>query len=162
MKHGTPTSEAIDSTNKQPYIVLFAAEEDDLNNQFFLVAEEDDLNNQFFLVAEEDDLNNQFFLVAEEDDLNNQFFLVAEEDDLNNQFFLVVEGEFILECGNPATAVFNLMAAHYVFNLDYDPKAKDALVFIQEKVLKVIETGKKPKSATVAAHTAGILRYYED
>ena len=97
---------------------------------------------------------------------NKQPYIVifaAEDDDLNNQFFIIVEGEFILECNNPVTAVFNLMAAHYVFNLDYDPKAKNALTFIQEKVLTLPETpSRKPKSPTAIAHTAGIIRYYED
>ena len=45
-----------------------------------------------------------------------------------------------MECKELPTALFLLVAAHYIFNLPYHPKVADALLFLQEYVMGEEET----------------------
>ena len=40
-----------------------------------------------------------------------------------------------MQARNMTNAVFLLLAVHYVFNIEYHPKVKDVLRFIQEQML---------------------------
>ena len=66
-----------------------------------------------------------------------------------------------MECANAVTSLFNLVASHYVFNLAYNPKAKDMLTFIQEKIL-CVESDSKSRGRKItplcSSHVSGIVR----
>ena len=82
-------------------------------------------------------------------------------DDENCQYFISLEGELILESQNLPSCVFNLLAAHYVFNLEYHPKSKDILIFIQEKILKLPSaTITIRKSPLTVSHISGLTKKY--
>lgn len=84
-----------------------------------------------------------------------------DDEECQDQLFIVVERELMLETSNIVSALFNLVAVHYVFNLDYNVKAKDLFRFLQEKVLTLKPTDTSKKSITISSHTAGITRYYQ-
>jgi len=46
-----------------------------------------------------------------------------------------------MESTNVATALFYLVASHYVFNLSYHDKIQEVLRFIQEKVMGINQEG---------------------
>ena len=64
---------------------------------------------------------------------NSQPQLVIIEGD-HDQYSVAVEQQHLLESRELPTAVFLLLATHYIFNLSYHPKAEDLLHFIQEKM----------------------------
>ena len=68
-----------------------------------------------------------------------------ESEDLatNGEYFISIEQKLVMESPNLTTALFNLVASHYVFNLSYQPKANDMLTFLQEKVMGIVSDGKK-------------------
>ena len=53
------------------------------------------------------------------------------------QCFIATEQKLILECGSVVNAIFNLVACHYVFNLEYCTKVKELQLFLQQKVLGI-------------------------
>ena len=56
-----------------------------------------------------------------------------------------------------ATAVFFLLAIHYIFNLSYHSKVADVLRFIQEKVAGIPSDDKvSTKSPVASSHINGI------
>ena len=71
----------------------------------------------------------------------------------------------MLECTDLATALFLLLASHYVFNLSYHTKTHEFLTFIQESVANIpsekSRKGKREKSPVSVAHVTGIKRVYE-
>ena len=72
-----------------------------------------------------------------------------EDEDVKGQYFVSIELQLMMEASNLVTAVFNLLASHYVLNLAYHPKVKDLLTFLQEKVLGVLSSGDGSKSKKV-------------
>ena len=62
--------------------------------------------------------------------------MVIEQDDYD-QYFLAIEQTPMLESRNVATALFLLLATHYVFNLSYHSKSADFLIFVQERIAKI-------------------------
>ena len=48
-----------------------------------------------------------------------------------------------MQSRNMTNAVFLLLAVHYVFNIEYHPKVKDVLCFIQEKMRVLKYTARK-------------------
>ena len=96
---------------------------------------------------------------------NSQPYMVIIEDqmdDENCQYFIALKGELILESQNLPSCVFNLLAAYYVFNLEYHPKSKDILTFIQEKILKLpsAATTTIRKSPLTVSHISGLTKKY--
>ena len=89
---------------------------------------------------------------------NPQPYIVKFEDQMDDdvvQYFIAVEGELILESKNLPSYIFNLIAAHYVFNLEYHLKSKDVLTFIQEKIVKLPSTANR-KSPLTVSHISGL------
>ncbi len=85
----------------------------------------------------------------------------AYDDRLAEQHFVCVEQDLMMETSTIMSAIFFCIAAHYIFNLSYHPKAGDVWVFIQEKVLGIpSKTGVKrhPSSMT---HFSGISRVFD-
>ena len=85
--------------------------------------------------------------------------LAAGEEEDNRQCFIAVEQQLTVEVTNIVGAIFYLLATHYVFNVQYHAKAKDLLLFLQGKVLKL--PCPLTKSATTTTHTTGIARYLD-
>lgn len=69
---------------------------------------------------------------------NNQPHIVRFVDgsgDIPPNHFIAIEQELLLECRSLDRALFLMVAAHFVFNMEYSPKVKDVLFYLQEKVL---------------------------
>ena len=73
---------------------------------------------------------------------------------------IAVEQSLILDCTEVSTALFLLLATHYVFNLSYQGKAEEFLMFIQEKVAK-IASDKHTKRKEICIHVTEINSIYE-
>ena len=54
-------------------------------------------------------------------------------------------------------AIFHLLCAHYIFNLQYHPKGRELLTFLQEKWC--ISPAPSTKEALLLSHISGISRY---
>ena len=85
---------------------------------------------------------------------NSQPQLVIIEGDYD-QYFVAVEQQLLLE---RPTAVFLLLATHYIFNLSYHPKAEDLLHFIQEKMAQISSATRKKVNHQ---YINGISRVYQ-
>lgn len=73
---------------------------------------------------------------------------------------IATEQTLMLDCTELATALFLLLASHYVFNLSYHSKADDFFTFIQENIVK-IPTDKELKKRPVGlTHMNGISSMY--
>ena len=61
------------------------------------------------------------------------------------------------------SAVFFLIANHYVFNLSYHPKVCEVLRFIQEKMVNISsdERSKVSKSPVASSHVNGITSVFD-
>ena len=98
------------------------------------------------------------------DKWNNQPHIVVfcdeeDDEDLLGQYFIAVEQVLVLESSNIVAAVFHLMAAHYLYNVQYQAKAKELYIFLQEKVLHLPSSSRGKRSPAMLAHIAGISRY---
>ena len=51
-------------------------------------------------------------------------FQDEEADDLPGQYFIAVEQQLVLESSNIVAAIFHLLCAHYIFNVQYYPKGR--------------------------------------
>ena len=58
-----------------------------------------------------------------------------DDSDIPAQHFVVVEQLPLIECRSYHTAIFILLAVHFVFNIEYHAHTKDMLYFLQEKVM---------------------------
>lgn len=68
----------------------------------------------------------------------------------------------MMEAPSLLMALFNFIAAHYIFNLSYHTKINDLAVFVQEKILKIENDGKMKKTPPlVSSHISGIMRMYK-
>ena len=76
------------------------------------------------------------------------------------QYFIAIEQKLLLESTSLITALFNLVASHYVFNLAYHPRAHDLLAFLQEKVMGIAGDGRRKKPSS-SSHVSGIARFYQ-
>ena len=81
-----------------------------------------------------------------------------------NQYFISIENQLYMECTNVATALFLLVASHYIFNLTYHPKVHEVLRFLQEKVAGIPsdERSKKIKYHVAVSHMNGISSVYAE
>ena len=60
------------------------------------------------------------------------------------------------------SALFFLIASHYVFNLSYHPKVYEVLRFVQEKIVNIPSDGSKvSKSPVASSHINGITSVFE-
>ena len=96
---------------------------------------------------------------------NNQPHIVHfknedDEDGLMQQYFICVEQQLMMESSNLVSALFLCLAAHYIFNIQYHPKAKDVWEFIQENIANVSSKGTKRRNVTSCTHFSGILRMH--
>lgn len=96
------------------------------------------------------------------DKQNNQPHIIHfknedDEDSLMQQYFICVEQQLMMESSNLISAIFLCLAAHYIFNIQYHPKAKDVWEFIQENVLDISSKGNKKRNATSSTHFSGII-----
>ena len=66
-----------------------------------------------------------------------------------------------MKCDNIASAIYFLLASHYVFNMDYHTKIKDLMNFIASKVGTLTISEKFKYSPNAGTHATGICRVYE-
>lgn len=80
-----------------------------------------------------------------------------------NQYYITVEKALCMECTDMATALFFLIASHYIFNLSYHPKVYEVLRFVQEKIVNIPsdERSKVSKSPVASSHINGITSVFE-
>ena len=94
-------------------------------------------------------------------DKNNNFphivRFVDSDDDIRTQYYIAVEQDLHMECKNMTSAIFLLLAMHYVFNIQYHPKIHDVLYFIQERVLGLTDNVRK--STQYLSFTSAIACY---
>ena len=65
---------------------------------------------------------------------------VIVSHDEYDQYFISIEQKLSMESTDLATAIFNLLGCHYIFNLSYLTKLTDMMRFIQEKVAQISST----------------------
>ena len=84
-----------------------------------------------------------------------------EDEDSIQQHFICVEQELILETSNILAAIFFCIAAHYIFNLEYNKYYyKDAAMFIQEFIFELPECDtrlKKQSYLTVVTELKNLM-----
>ena len=97
------------------------------------------------------------------DPKNNQPHIVVVTDDIGEdmQYLIAVEQNLTLKTDNLVSAVYLLIATHYVFNMDYHTKAKYFLTFIASKVAGISVSGYK-WGTIVATHVSGLCQLYEE
>ena len=83
------------------------------------------------------------------DSQNNHPHIVRFLDasgDIPPSHFIAVEQDLLLECRNMRSSVFMMLAAYYIFNIEYCSEVKDVLYYIQDRVLGVPDPSKKQSS----------------
>ena len=93
---------------------------------------------------------------------NNQPHIVVLLDDVLTQYFVAIEQELMLESSSLPTASFLCLAAHYVFNLNYNRKAADFWLFIQEKMAGVQSKASMRRNPSATAHCSGIGHVFKN
>ena len=82
------------------------------------------------------------------------------DTDIAPQIFIAVEGDLLIQCGNLPAAIYVMLAAHYIFDIQYNPKVNDVHLFLQEKVFGLSDPHAK-KSSTYLSVVAGIDCYVD-
>ena len=82
--------------------------------------------------------------------------VIGDDDDEKKQYFIAAEQSLILESSNLVCAMYFLLATHYIFNMDYSPKARDVLTFVQEKIASIPSKSGRKWGALVGSHFQGI------
>ena len=100
------------------------------------------------------------------DQANNQPHIVVFTDDdvvddPMNQYFIAVEQTLLMQCSNAISAIFFLLAAHYIFNMAYHPKTNDILTFLQHKVAKLPLQVDHKWGTVAGTHIAGLDCQYK-
>ena len=91
------------------------------------------------------------------DESNEQPHIVRLYDadsDIPAHYFIAIERTKVVECKTILSALFQLLAVHYVFNLEYHPKANDIMLFLQQNIMGIKDNCKK--SAIYSNVTAAI------
>ena len=87
---------------------------------------------------------------------------VGGADDEVQQFFISIEKTLTMESSNFISALYFLLAAHYIFNMSYHQKAKDILSLLQVKVANLSALPSHKWGAVVGgAHVVSMTREYE-
>ena len=71
-----------------------------------------------------------------------------------------MEGDLLIECGNHPAAINSMLAAHYIFDIHYNPKVNDVQLFLQEEMFRLHDPHAK-KLSTFLSVVAGIDCYVE-
>ena len=72
----------------------------------------------------------------------------------DEMYEIIIEGVVVCRCGDIVTAFGLIMAAYYIFNLEYPAKIENTLTFYQRIFLGVIDSS---KNARVSALTCKLL-----
>lgn len=65
------------------------------------------------------------------------------------QYFIVIEKALIAESSSLTTAIVDLVASYFVFDIIYPQPLYAVLIFIQHFVLQIIDKQKVPQSVNV-------------
>lgn len=86
---------------------------------------------------------------------------VDSSNDIPPQYFIAIEQQLLLECKSLESAIFILVASHYVFNIEYHSMVKDVFCFLEEKVFGFADTSVK-KSSIYLSESSSIDLYLEE
>ena len=86
---------------------------------------------------------------------NSQPHIVRLVDDDFKQSFIAIEGQLILECRSFINAVYIMLIAHYIFDIEYNPRIKDVLHMLG------LPDPKFRKSANYSSISSAIACYLE-
>jgi len=76
------------------------------------------------------------------DDANPIIVRVIDTDeDIEARYAIVIENQSVLTCCHLLSAIFTLFAVHYVFDIEYHPKAKDFYLLLEEKMFGIKRGG---------------------
>lgn len=84
-----------------------------------------------------------------------------DDSDIPAQHFVVIEQLPLIECRGYQTAIFVLIAVHFVFNIEYHVHVKDVLYFLQDKVMGFNDP-KYRKSPMYSNVSSAIMCYLPD
>ena len=80
-------------------------------------------------------------------DVNPMIIRVIDADeDVDPQYAIAIEKQTILTCCHLQSAIFALFAVHYVFDIEYHPKAKDFYLLVEEKMFGIKGGGVTPRT----------------
>ena len=91
------------------------------------------------------------------DQYNNQPHIVRFVDatgDIPPLYFIAMEQQLMIECRDIESTIFILLAVHFVFNMEYNPKVKDIMYFFQDKVLNCADSAFKKSSMYLCISSA--------
>ena len=80
----------------------------------------------------------------------------ADTDEGISQLYIALEHMLLSETSGFVASMFQLIAVHYVFNVQYHPQVNDVLVCLQEKMLGVVDGAKKTMIHTYLSVTSAI------
>ena len=84
--------------------------------------------------------------------------LYDADPDIPSRYFIAIEHIKIVECSSIHSSLFNVLAIHYVFNLEYHGKAKDILLFLQQKVMGIADQSRK--TSAMYSNVAAAIECY--
>ena len=82
-------------------------------------------------------------------------------DDDFQQIIIAIEGQLYVECRSFVNAIYLMLVSHYVFDIEYNARAKDVLFFLQENMLG-LQDPKFRKSANYSSVSSAILCHLAD
>lgn len=85
--------------------------------------------------------------------------VISDPEEDINQYFIAIEQTLIMQTQNLVSAIFFVVAAHYIFNMNYHPKLKDLMTFLQVKMAGLKDERHK-WGAVVGTHVNGLSRQY--
>lgn len=90
-------------------------------------------------------------------DTNQPHLLRLVGEDLPSQYFIAIEQVPHVEVCDLVRGIFVLLALHYVFDMEYNPRLTDLYLFFEEKILCLPISAKK--SPTYLSATSAIECY---
>ena len=83
---------------------------------------------------------------------------IDSDSDIQAQYFVAIEQQTLIECRSIHSAIFTLLAVHFVFNLEYNPRVKDVLHFLHQDVMGFSNSTYR-KSAIFSSFCAAVQCY---
>ena len=74
---------------------------------------------------------------------------ISSDADVGNQFFVVIEKNFLSESGKFSTALLDLFAAYFVYDIAYPQPLYACLIFIQHYIFGMDDKQNVPNNAKI-------------
>ena len=91
-------------------------------------------------------------------DTNQPHLLRLVDEDLPSQYFLAVEQVIHVEVNSLIKGLYTLIALHYVYDIEYNHRLKDFYMFMEDKLLNIINSSTK-RSVTYSSISTAIECY---